>query len=79
VIHLSEQDILIEKFFLALRTSHGILDIAPYTPLLVPNYESLLQSFAESGLVVWDGTHVQLTDAGMEVSNSIITELLSEI
>jgi hypothetical protein len=42
---LNESDMLIEEFFLRLRTREGIADIATFTPLLVPNHESLLENY----------------------------------
>jgi coproporphyrinogen III oxidase-like Fe-S oxidoreductase len=64
---------------LKLRTAEGISDIAKYSEVLVNNYESLLMDFQKAGLVSFDGTKLNLTDSGMDVSNSIITDLLTNL
>jgi oxygen-independent coproporphyrinogen III oxidase len=79
LITLDEKDILIESFFLKLRTAEGISDIAKYGAVLVDNYSSLLIDFQKAGLLTSDWTKVILTDSGMDVSNSIITDLLKDI
>ncbi len=79
IITLSEKDILIESFFLKLRTAEGILDISKYTDCLIANYELLIADFQKAWLVVFDGTKLQLTDSGMDVSNSIITDVLENL
>lgn len=76
---LNESDILIEEFFLRLRTREGLADIAKFIPMLVSNYESLLQTYQKEGLLSFDGTKLQLTDEGMNVYNSIITDLLKNL
>jgi hypothetical protein len=42
---LNESDLLIEEFFLRLRTREGIADLGKYIPLLVTTYESLLETY----------------------------------
>lgn len=76
---MNESDILIEEFFLRLRTREGLADIAKFIPMLVSNYESLLQTYQKEGLLSFDGTKLQLTDEGMNVYNSIITDLLKNL
>ena len=76
---LNASDILIEEFFLRLRTREWIADISKFIPLLVPNYESLLEIYTKEGLLVCDWSKLQLTDDGMNVYNSIITDLLQKI
>ena len=76
---LNESDILIEEFFLRLRTREGIVDIEKFNSVLVPNYESLLATYIKEWLIDRDWTKLQLTDEGMNVYNSIITDLLQTI
>ncbi len=76
---LNESDLLIEEFFLRLRTREGIADFDKFISVLVPNYEWLITNFKKEGLVEYDGSKFRLTDAGMDVSNSIITDLLDKI
>ena len=79
IISLNEKDILIESFFLKLRTAEGITDMLKYREILVDNYESLLMDFQKAGLVSFDWTKLNLTDSGMDVSNSIITDVLKTL
>jgi len=76
---LNESDILIEEFFLRLRTHEGIADIGKFKNILIPNYQWLITNYQWAWLVSFDGKKLQLTDSGMNVSNSIITDLLLKI
>ncbi len=76
---LNESDLLIEEFFLRLRTREGIADINKFISVLVPNHESLLKNYKNEWLILFDWTKLQLTDEGMNVYNSIITDLLIKI
>jgi len=76
---LNASDILIEEFFLRLRTREWIADISKFIPLLVPTHESLLATYRKEWLIDFDGTRLQLTDDGMNVYNSLITDLLQKL
>ena len=76
---LNESDILIEDFFLRLRTRDGIADLSKYTLVLVPNYESLISNYQEEGLVRFQDGKLQLTDQGTNVYNTLITDLLQKL
>ncbi len=76
---LNKSDILIEEFFLRLRTREGIADLKKFIPMLVPTYESLLSIYKKKWLIERDGTKLRLTDTGMNVYNSIITDLLKKL
>jgi len=76
---LNASDLLIEEFFLRLRTTEWIADLGKYIPVLVPNYESLLVTYMKAWLVDVYENRLQLTDEGMNVYNSIITDLLQKI
>jgi coproporphyrinogen III oxidase-like Fe-S oxidoreductase len=76
---LNESDLLIEEFFLRLRTREGIADIDKFKDILITNYELRITNFKKAELVDFDGKKLQLTDTGMDVSNSIITDLLEKI
>jgi oxygen-independent coproporphyrinogen-3 oxidase len=76
---LNASDVLIEEFFLRLRTREGIANLSKFIPMLVSNYESLLQTYQKEGFIFFDWTKLQLTDEGMNLSNSIITDLLKKI
>lgn len=76
---LNESDLLIEEFFLRLRTREGISDISKFASVLVPNHQWLLTNYQWSWLVISDWTDLRLTDEGMNVYNSIITDLLQKI
>lgn len=77
--NLSEKDWLIEAFFLGLRTDRGISQLSRFEPVLVANYQEKLKSYAEQGFLVWEEENVVLTDEGMDVFNTLVTELLEEI
>ncbi|MEI7919415.1 MAG: hypothetical protein WCH65_04380 [bacterium] len=51
---MNESDILIEEFFLRLRTREGIADIGKFIPMLVSNYKSLLETYQKEGLLSFD-------------------------
>lgn len=76
---MTEKDILIESFFLGLRTDTGVTDIPKYIPLLVTNYKELIETYKDEGLLYDVEDRLLLTDKWMDVSNTIITELLREI
>ncbi len=76
---LNASDILIEEFFLRLRTKDGIADISKFTCVLIPDYESRITKFKKEDLVDADGMKLKLTDKGMNVYNSIVTDLLEKL
>ncbi|MCX6823924.1 MAG: coproporphyrinogen-III oxidase family protein [candidate division SR1 bacterium] len=76
---LNASDLLIEEFFLRLRTTEGIADLLKFISVLVPNYESLLETYMKAGLVDVYENRLQLTDEGMNVYNSIITDVLQKL
>ena len=78
---LNQQDYLIESFFLGLRTDRGVRNLEHFAPILVPNYLEKITSYQEQGFVAYDETtqHLQLTDAGMDVFNAIVTDIMAEI
>lgn len=76
---LNESDLLTEEFFLRLRTREGIADINKFIPLLVSNYEALLDSYKNEWLISFDWIKLKLTDSGMNVYNGIITDLLQKL
>lgn len=78
-IEMANEDYLIEKFFLNLRTNSGITDIDEFIPVMVPDYEKKLQSYKQQWFLEIDEKKLKLTDQWMDVFNSIITELLAKI
>ncbi len=78
-IPLSKKDFLIEKFFLALRTDQGIKQIGEYNDLLVSDWQDKIQCYEKQGFLVEKNGALILTDQGMNVYNSVVTELLKEI
>ncbi|MCF7835449.1 hypothetical protein K9M48_05405 [Candidatus Gracilibacteria bacterium] len=76
---LDNKDYLIEKFFLNLRTDQGIKNIDEFKSVLVPHYQSLIEQFHKSGFCTIDKKKIKLSDQGMDVFNSIVTDLLEEI
>ncbi len=76
---LNESDLLIEEFFLRLRTREWIADLGKFKNVLIANYEWLLVNYQKEGLVEFDGTKLRLTDEGMNVYNGIVTDLLEKL
>lgn len=76
---LDASDLLIEEFFLRLRTREWIADLWKFISILVPNYESLLDIYTKEWLVEFEENRLQFTDEGMNVYNSLITDLLQKI
>lgn len=79
IIPMSEKDLLIEEFFLWLRTDNGVKNIEKYRPVLVKDFDKKLKSYMDQWFIedFWDW--FRFTDQWMDIYNDIITELLSEI
>jgi oxygen-independent coproporphyrinogen-3 oxidase len=76
---LNDSDLLIEEFFLRLRTKEGIPNLSKFISVLVPTHESLIATYTTAWLLECDGIKLRLTDEGMNVYNSIITDLLQKL
>lgn len=76
---LNEKNYLIEKFFLGLRTSEGIRDITFFNKILIPNRQEKIQDFVQNWFMSQKDERIVLTDKGMDVYNTIVSELLNEI
>ena len=62
-----------------LRTDKGVPQLPKFTSLLIPHYEKKLQIYENEGLITIDWEKLKLTDAGMDVFNGIVTEIMNEI
>ena len=51
---LNESDLLIEEFFLRLRTREGIADISKFNSVLIKDYELRITNLKKEGLVSFD-------------------------
>jgi coproporphyrinogen III oxidase-like Fe-S oxidoreductase len=76
---LTEQDYLIEKFFLGLRTDCGIQEVSAFSSVLVDDWEEKIKLYEKEEFVRIRDEGFVLTDRGMDCYNWIITELLKEI
>ena len=76
---MSPKDWLIEEFFLSLRTAQGIRDFSRFESILVADFAEKIASYKEQGFIEKDQDHLRLSDAGMDVFNTIVTSLLQEI
>ncbi len=76
---MSSKDWLIEEFFLSLRTAQGIRDFSRFESILVADFAEKIASYQEQGFVEKDQDQLWLSDAGMDVFNTIVTSLLQEI
>jgi len=78
-VFMTEKDLLIESFFLWLRTDTGVSDLDKYISILVKNYKELVEAYKDEWLLYDVDDRLLLTDKGMDVSNTIITDLLKDI
>lgn len=76
---LDDRDLLIESFFLWLRTDRGVCPLSTYETVLVDNHQSLIAQYAAQWLMDYGDDHILLTDAGMDVYNTLVTSLLREV
>ena len=76
---LNEDEYLIEKFFLSLRTDQWIENINDFKTVLVADYKSLITNYERDWFCVLDNKKFKLTDQWMDVFNSIVTDLLERI
>lgn len=70
-----------EFMFLGLRMMKGVSksDFAQrFAITLDAVYGTVIWKYLEQGLLVWDGDYLQLTDAGIDVSNVILADFLLE-
>ncbi|MEF2175124.1 MAG: hypothetical protein V3575_01525 [Candidatus Absconditabacteria bacterium] len=79
VQNLTQQDYLIEKFMLSLRTQEGVGDLQEFVDVLVPSYKELIDEYENNGLLVTTLNGFALTDNGMDLFNQVVTELLTTI
>ena len=79
VIPMTEKDLLIEEFFLGLRTDNWIKNIQKYKPVLVPNYDKKIKSYSDQWFIEILDDWMRFTDQWMDIYNDIVTELLKEI
>lgn len=76
---LTDADLLIEEFFLLLRTDSWISDISIYKSVLVSDYNKKIQSYFDQWFIEIIEDWIKLTDQWMDIYNDIITELLESI
>ncbi len=79
ILAMTTSDLLIEEFFLRLRTDAWIDDLTKFISVLVPDYEDTLQTYVKEWFVDYDWKKLVLIDQGMDVYNTLITNLLQEI
>ncbi len=77
--NMTEQDYRIEKVFLALRTQAGIENVSEYADLFVTDREKKVQQWKKDGLVDYYEDILVLTEKGMDLYNSIVTDLFAEL
>ena len=79
IIPMTDKDLLIEEFFLGLRTDNWIKNIKKYEPVLVPNYSEKIKSYSDQWFIEYLDDWIKFTDQWMDIYNDIVTELLNEI
>ena len=78
-LSMSPKDLLIESFFLRLRTDAGVTELENYIPVLVADRKERIESYKDQGFAYDTDDRLVLTDEGMDVFNTITTDLLNEI
>jgi coproporphyrinogen III oxidase-like Fe-S oxidoreductase len=76
---MTEQDYRIEKVFLALRTQAGVEGISAYADLFISDREKKITAWQQDDLVDYYDDIFVLKDKGMDVYNTIITELFEKL
>ena len=79
IIPMTDKDLLIEEFFLWLRTDNWIKNIKKYESVLVPNYDEKIKSYSDQWFIEILNDWMRFTDQWMDIYNDIVTELLNEI
>lgn len=79
IIPMTDKDLLIEEFFLGLRTDNWIKNIQKYEPVLVQNYLEKIKSYSDQWFIEISEDWLKFTDQWMDIYNDIVTELLNEI
>jgi oxygen-independent coproporphyrinogen III oxidase len=77
--NMTDQDYRIEKVFLALRTQAGIEQVSAYADLFVPDREKKVSQRQKEELVDYYEDILVLKDKGMDVYNTIVTELFEKL
>lgn len=78
ITYLTDQDYLIENFFLKFRTNYWIDKIEIYKEILVNNYELMLLDYQKDWFLMLKNSSYILTDKWMDVYNYIITSLVKK-
>lgn len=76
---MSVKEQRIEQAILGLRTDAWLKDYEQFTDLFVPNRSDILASYEEYGLIERKASTLLLTEAGRDVYNTLITDLLREV
>lgn len=72
----SPLDITVETIMLQWRTDRGLPACSQYAEYFVPHWRELLADWQEQGLVTYVDDHLRYTDAGWDVYNTLITDLV---
>jgi len=76
---MTDKDLLIEEFFLGLRTDNWIKNTQKYGSVLVPDYLDKIKSYSDQWFIEIIDDWMRFTDQWMDIYNDIVTELLNEI
>lgn len=79
VTPLTDDDIMIETFFLWLRTKKGLKDLSSFGHYMVDDWEDRVNTLVTHQLATHISWHLQLTDTGMNIHHRICTHLLKKI
>jgi oxygen-independent coproporphyrinogen-3 oxidase len=78
-VFLDRTNYLSEKFFLGLRTNEWVKNIQEFESILEPSWEAKIANFVEQGYCIFDGKKLVLTDEGMDIYNTIVTDIMAQI
>jgi coproporphyrinogen III oxidase-like Fe-S oxidoreductase len=76
---MDQQERNIEKLFLSLRTDRGVENLSSYEHILEKNRKELINAFEKQGYCLYENDKLLLTDSGMDIYNTIITDLLAQL
>ncbi len=78
--YLDEHTYRNEQAFLSLRTDQGLIyDSTIAEELFVPDYQTHLQEWQDEGFLVFTDMKIILTSKGLDVYNTIVTDLFKDI
>lgn len=76
IINIDENSLLIEEFFLWMRTDEWVKNIERFESILVKDYMKKIEQFQKDWFIKINWNKLTLSDRGMDVYNTVITDLV---